>query len=71
MNINIKNNIAEFIDLGTIGISQLDILFNNHQALFDAIGRFNDHLDWKYLINDLIYLVMIRFAIKTKHQKYL
>lgn len=30
MNENIKNNIAEFIDLGTIGVSQLDILYNNH-----------------------------------------
>ena len=70
----VSMNLAEFIDFGSISYQQIQALSQASSHLFNAINAYNNAdytADWHERLNDLIYISMVKTAIKSKHQRYL
>lgn len=70
----IRLNLAEFLDFGCICYQQIQALYKAAEPMFRAIDRYNAadwRGDWRPLLDDLLYLAMIKTAVKSKHQRYL
>ena len=59
-----------FIDFGTIGFSQLNAIHKNADHIFRALDAINTK-HWSLYIKDFVYLTLVRYAVQTKHQKYM
>jgi len=76
MNDKIKSKLACFYDFGTISYQQMLALKRSVSHIFNAITQYNTpsiytNDNWDSSLDSIIYLSMIKTAIKSKHQRYL
>ena len=70
----IRLNLAEFLDFGCICYQQIQALAKAAEPMFRAIDSYNSadwRGNWDSLLEELLYVAMIKTAIKSKHQRYL
>jgi hypothetical protein len=76
MNDKIKSKLASFYDFGTVSYQQILALKRSVSHIFNSINQYNNPTlytqpNWDSSIDSIIYLSMIKTAIKSKHQRYL
>lgn len=49
----------------------MTVLKNNIDHMFHHFGIYNLGNHWSKCLNSLIYIVMMKYAIKSKHHKYI
>ena len=66
----VQHSLIEYLDFGSVSLQQIQTINENKQHIFGAIELYNQGRHWSQSIEAIIYVCTLKYAIKSKHCKY-